>query len=61
VQVQNSGNQPLKLTGVAYPIDFQEGRRDATACTASATLNRSAAMQSISVAGSGTMNSRIPQ
>jgi hypothetical protein len=38
VQVQNIGNQPLKLTGLSYPTDFPEATGDASACTGTTSL-----------------------
>lgn len=37
-QVQNIGNQPLKLTGLSYPTDFPEAAGDASACTGTTSL-----------------------
>ena len=39
VQVTNIGNQPLAVTGVAYPADFSPASGDPNACTAATTLD----------------------
>jgi hypothetical protein len=39
VQALNLGNQPLKFTKVAYPVDFPQAGGDTNACTGSTTLD----------------------
>jgi hypothetical protein len=38
VQIQNTGDKPLKLTAISYPADFPEASGDANPCTGSTSL-----------------------
>jgi hypothetical protein len=39
IQILNIGNEPLTLTGLAYPTDFPEAAGDSNACTSTTTLS----------------------
>ena len=39
VLMENAGNLPLNITGIAYPADFPKASGDSNACTGSTSLN----------------------